>query len=369
MDPTFQAILACMVGAIMDPTFQAILACMVGAITVATLTAIGLKIWKSRRVKDSQRTIIMTSADVVAAVDEYASFHSSLQISMSDILAATKNFSPDLIIEYNRFGSTYRAELSNGPKLSIKRLAPNAFQGFMEFRSELEILGKLRHRNVVRILGYCVSGGDRILIYELFEEGHLGLYLRPDQNDTSYSRRLPLSWETRYKIVAGVANGLAYMHDLDKPIIHRDVKPSIVLLDSEFEAHISDFGLARTMNPSNTHVSTQAAGTSGYMPPEYEDGLTRATMMGDVYSVGILMLEVATGMRPDLAVVLNGRSTCFAKWAGLMVVQNREREILDPNIWDCASRRGLEKANIKEYFRACLVCYLRIVDLDKMYLS
>ncbi|PON52666.1 Tyrosine-protein kinase, partial [Parasponia andersonii] len=148
-------------------------------------------------------------------LDKSGSFHPSLQTSTSEIIAATDNFSSDLIVGYSRFGFVYMAELPSGLKLAVKKLNPYAFQCFTEFRSELEILGKIRHRNVARILGYCVSGADRILLYELHEEGNLGVHLQC-ANDMSYLVS-PLPCETRCKIVMGVAKGLAYMHDLDKP--------------------------------------------------------------------------------------------------------------------------------------------------------
>ncbi|PON52657.1 Serine/threonine protein kinase [Parasponia andersonii] len=346
----------------MDPTVEAILACVAVVIIAATIiSAVVLKICKVLKRVPNHPTPTSVPNPGLTSVDESSSFHPSLQIiSMSEILAATKNFSPDQIIGDSRFGFVYKAELSNGLKLAIKKLHPDAFQGFMEFRSELEILGKLRHRNIAHVLGYCVSGADRILIFELFENGDLNLNLHDlwsssERNYMSHAR-FPLSWETRQKIVKGVANGLAYIHGLDKPIIHRDIKSSNVLLDSDFEARISDFGLARTIDYRHSHVSTQAAGTAGYLAPEYEEAIAVATVKGDVYSFGILMLEVATGKRPDLPVDLNGESMSFIEWARDMVAQNQEREILDPIIWVWGRRNQLREANIKEYFRIALMC-------------
>ncbi|PON96256.1 Serine/threonine protein kinase, partial [Trema orientale] len=234
---------------------------------------------------NSSRTRTRTRTHVQNPNPKSGSFHPSLRTSMSEIIAATENFSSDLIVGYSRFGFVYMAELPSGLKLAVKKLNPYAFQCFMEFRSELEILGKLRHRKVARILGYCVSGADRILLYELHEEGNLDVH-RHCANDMSYPVS-PLPWETRCKIVMGVAKGLAYMHDLEKPIIHRDVKSSNVLLDSEF-------GLARIIEHKGSHVSSLAAGTDGYMPPEYVDGSRMA----------------------------NGVAKSFLEWTGIMVAQN-----------------------------------------------
>jgi serine/threonine protein kinase len=287
------------------------------------------------------------------AVDESASFDPSLRISMNELVNATKNFSADLIVGDGSFGLVYRAQLSNGTTVAIKRLDPDAFQGFREFRAEMETLGKVQHRNIVKILGYCVSGPDRLLVYEYVEKGSLDQWLQDasSENDdmaalSQWGVRKPLCWETRIKIVKGVASALAYCHGLEKPIIHRDIKASNVLLDSNFEAHIADFGLARSIDSSHSHVSTQVAGTMGYMPPEYKEGLTAATVKADVYSFGILMLEIATGKRPNLPTVMDGKQVLLVEWAKRMVAQNRQMEMVDANIW----REGLVEANVKEYF-------------------
>lgn len=288
-------------------------------------------------------------------VDESTSFDPSLKVSMHEIIVATKNFSPDLIVGDGSFGFVYKAQLVDGPIVAIKKLDPDAFQGFREFRAEMETLSKLRHPNLVRILGYSVCEADRILIYEFIERGNLDFWLHDSSSSTdgmSSDLRPPLSWETRIRVVRGVANGLAYLHNLDKPIIHRDIKASNVLLDSEFEAHISDFGLARTIETSHSHVSTQFAGTMGYMPPEYKEGFTVATVKADVYSFGILMLETATGMRPNLPKFYGDKEMGWVEWALTMVSENRQLEMVDASI----SREGLGEANVKEYFRIACMC-------------
>lgn len=294
------------------------------------------------------------------ATFDSASFDPSLnQISMAELLDATKNFSSDLIIGDGSFGFVYKAKLSNGVTVAIKKLDKDAFQGFREFRAEMETLGKLRHKNIVKILGYCVSDWDRVLIYEFVEKGNLDQWLHDtstesdDLDDTRQSIcGLPLSWETRVKVVSGVANGLAYLHGLDKPIIHRDIKTSNVLLDSDFEAHIADFGLARRIDTSHSHVSTQVAGTMGYMPPEYMGGNTAATVMLDVYSFGVLMIEVATQKRPNWPAIIDGKEVGLVEWTRIMVEKNREIEMVDSNI----SKEELSEIKVKEYFRIACNC-------------
>ncbi|XP_058181120.1 leucine-rich repeat receptor protein kinase EMS1-like [Rhododendron vialii] len=173
--------------------------------------------------------------------------------------------------------------------------------------------------------------------------------------------RLPLSWETRIKIVRGVARGLAYMHNLKTPIIHRDIRASKVLLGNDFEPHIADFGFARIINGSLSHVSTQVVGTRGYMPPEYIQGATMATAMGDVYSFGILVLQISTGVRPDsFKVERNGKGVTFAEWAREKVAQNLHMEILDANI----SRAGVQESGVVEFLRIALLC-ASYLDTDR----
>ncbi|XP_058183958.1 leucine-rich repeat receptor protein kinase EMS1-like [Rhododendron vialii] len=303
------------------------------------------------------------------------------QVSMAELEKATHNFSPDLIIGHGSFGMVYKARLPHAglSTVAVKKLSPDAFQGFCEFRAEMAALSKLRHPNIVTILGFCDTGSDRVLVYEYVENGSLDqwLLLARKQDlikiaetprsrlplswetsikiaETPRSSRLPLSWETRIKIVRGVASGLAYMHNLQTPIIHRNIKASKVLLDSDFEPHIADFGFSRIIDGSLSHVSTRVAGTMGYMPPEYIQGATMATAMGDVYSFGILMLEISTGIRPDLPFKeeRNGKEVRLVEWAREKLAQNLHMEILDANI----SRAGLEQSGVVEFLRIAFLC-------------
>ncbi|KAF7851832.1 hypothetical protein BT93_L1995 [Corymbia citriodora subsp. variegata] len=296
------------------------------------------------------------------AADESASFDPKLRISMAELREATENFHPLRIIGDGSFGLVFKAHLANGLAVAIKKLEPDAFEGFREFRAEMETLSKLQHPNIVKILGYCTSHWDRILVYEFIERGSLNQWLydstssSSENGDVSWSKlsvqRLPLSWDTRMKIIKGVASGLAYMHGFPTPVIHRDVKASNVLLDADFEAHITDFGLARIMEASRSHVSTQFAGTMGYMPPEYKQGYAMATVKADVYSFGVLMFEIATGRRPNLPVVDRGEEAGMADWARNAVGENRQMEMVEPAV----SRDGLVEARVEEYFSIACMC-------------
>ncbi|OWM63976.1 putative serine/threonine-protein kinase [Punica granatum] len=302
-------------------------------------------------------------------VDESASFDPSLQISMAELEEATKQFAPDLIVGDGGFGWVYKAQLSTGVTVAIKKLSPDALQGFREFRAEMETLCKLQHPNIVKMLGYCVSNTDRVLVYEFIEKGSLDLWLHNTSMESdnhviwpgqAIEQFVPLSWAARVKIIQDVAGGLAYLHGLPEPIIHRDIKASNVLLDRNFNALIADFGLARWIDPLRTHLTTAVAGTMGYMPPEYRAGLNKATIKGDVYSFGILMFEVATGKDPNRPTNMAGGKgwkkydieVALIEWARRMLLREKEMEMIDPVI----TREGLDEAQVKEYFRIATLC-------------
>ncbi|GAV71706.1 Pkinase_Tyr domain-containing protein [Cephalotus follicularis] len=346
----------------MDNSLQAVVAATVSFFVVTLLFAVIIMVCKAKK-KPTQRrpqtrTISKPKSNFELISGESATFDPSLnQISMAELVIATNNFSTDLIIGDGSFGLVYKAKLNNQVTVAIKKLDPDAFQGFREFRAEMETLGKLRHKNVVKILGYCATGLDRVLIYEFMERGSLDQWLHDTSSDVEASKqqlvsRSPLPWDTRVKVCSGIVDGLAYLHGLDTPIIHRDIKASNVLLDIEFEAHIADFGLARRIDTSHSHVSTQVAGTMGYMPPEYREGNTAATVMADVYSFGILMIEIASQKRPNWPVVLDGEEVGFIEWARKMVEQNRQIEMIHSNI----SREELIADNVKQYFKIALLC-------------
>ncbi|KAK7270418.1 hypothetical protein RIF29_23535 [Crotalaria pallida] len=293
------------------------------------------------------------NAASLSVVDASWSFDPDLKISMDELARATDNFSPHLIVGDGSFGLVYKARLSSGALVAVKKLSPDAFQGYREFTAEMETLSKLRHHNIVKILGYWAYGPERLLVYEFIEQGNLDQWLHePSFINDDVSHRLPLSWETRVKIIRGVAHGLCYLHGLESPIIHRDIKASNVLLDNEFEAHIADFGLARRIDTSHSHVSTQLAGTFGYMPPEYRDGLTVVNKKVDVYSFGVLMVETVSGQRPNLPKKMGENDIGLVQWARKMKEQEGEVEMVDVNI----SREGLREESVKEYVRIACMC-------------
>ncbi|PPD69895.1 hypothetical protein GOBAR_DD33223 [Gossypium barbadense] len=206
------------------------------------------------------------------------------------ILAATDNFSDEKKLGRGGFGPVYKGKFPGGQEIAIKRLASVSGQGLEEFKNEVVLIAKLQHRNLVRLLGYCIKGEEKILLYEYLPNKSLDFFIF----DESLSQQL--EWGTRFNIILGVARGLLYLHqDSRLRIIHRDLKTSNILLDEEMSPKISDFGLARMIQGKQTEGSTlRVIGTYGYMAPEYAiDGVF--SVKSDVFSFGVVMLEIISG--------------------------------------------------------------------------
>ncbi|KAI3945820.1 hypothetical protein MKW98_023094 [Papaver atlanticum] len=216
------------------------------------------------------------------------------KLTFADLLEATNGFHNDSLIGSGGFGDVYKAQLKDGSIVAVKKLIQISGQGDREFTAEMETIGKVKHRNLVPLLGYCKVGEERLLVYEYMRFGSL--------EDVLHDRKkggIKLKWSARRKIAIGAAKGLAFLHHMCVPhIIHRDMKSSNVLLDENLEARVSDFGMARLMSAMDTHLSVSTlAGTPGYVPPEYYQSF-RCSAKGDVYSYGVVLLELLTGKQP-----------------------------------------------------------------------
>lgn len=224
-----------------------------------------------------------------------AAFEKPLKnLTFADLLEATNGFHNDRLIGSGGFGDVYKARLKDGSVVAVKKLIHISGQGEREFIAEMETIGKVKHRNLVPLLGYCKVKEERLLVYEYMKHGSLEDVLRDRKKDG-----IKLNWAARRKIAIGAARGLAFLHHSCTPhIIHRDMKSSNVLLDENLEARVSDFGMARLMSAMDTHLSVSTlAGTPGYVPPEYYQSF-RCTTKGDVYSYGVVLLELLTGKQP-----------------------------------------------------------------------
>ncbi|KAF8389608.1 hypothetical protein HHK36_024127 [Tetracentron sinense] len=250
------------------------------------------------------------------------------ELSIDDLLKSSNNFDQANIIGCGGFGLVYRATLPDGRKVAIKRLSGDCGQMEREFKAEVEALSRAQHENLVLLQGYCSHKNDRLLIYSFMENASLDYWLHEKFHGAS-----SLDWETRLRIAQGTARGLAYLHQSCQPhILHRDIKSSNILLDENFEAHLADFGLARLIFPYDTHVTTDLVGTLGYIPPEYGQKPV-ATYKGDIYSFGVVLLELLTGKRPiDMCKPKGCRD--LISWVFQMKKEKRESEVFDPFIYD-----------------------------------
>ncbi|XP_075524025.1 putative serine/threonine-protein kinase PBL3 isoform X1 [Primulina tabacum] len=220
--------------------------------------------------------------------------------TLNELKNATRNFRVDSLLGEGGFGYVYKgwidehtltaAKPGSGMVVAVKKLKPEGFQGHKEWLTEVHYLGQLHHPNLVKLIGYCSDGDNRLLVYEFMPKGSLEnhLFRRGSQ---------PLSWATRVKVAIGAAKGLCFLHEAEQQVIYRDFKASNILLDAEFNAKLSDFGLAKAgPTGDRTHVSTQVMGTQGYAAPEYV-ATGRLTTKSDVYSFGVVLLELLSGRR------------------------------------------------------------------------
>ncbi|KAK9078312.1 hypothetical protein SSX86_002369 [Deinandra increscens subsp. villosa] len=234
-----------------------------------------------------------------------------------ELANAAEGFSQTNLLGQGGFGYVHKGILPNGEEVAIKQLKVGSGQGEREFQAEVATISRVHHKNLVSLVGYCTSGLQRMLVYEFVSNNTLEFHLHGEWKGSDL-----LNWDMRMKIALGSAKGLAYLHEDCQPkIIHRDIKSSNILLDSNFEPKVADFGLARFTSESDTHVSTRVMGTFGYLAPEY--ALTgKLTEKSDVFSFGVMLLELITGRRPiDKAQFLDDN---IVDWARPLLTQALE---------------------------------------------
>ncbi|XP_004247046.1 receptor-like kinase TMK4 [Solanum lycopersicum] len=243
---------------------------------------------------------------------------------------ATNNFSKENILGRGGFGIVYKGRLHDGTEIAVKRMEASiaSNKGLTEFRAEIEVLTKVRHRHLVALHGFCVNGYERLLVYEYMPQGTLGQHLF-DHDQLGF---LPLTWKQRLTIALDVARGVEYLHGLaQQSFIHRDLKPSNVLLGDDMRAKVSDFGLVKNAPDGKYSVETRLAGTFGYLAPEYAS-TGRVTTKIDVFAFGVILMEILTG-RKALDESLPEDRSHLVVWFKKMVV-NKEKiiEVLDPTL-------------------------------------
>ncbi|XP_068658699.1 probable receptor-like protein kinase At5g18500 [Aristolochia californica] len=269
--------------------------------------------------------------------------------TLRDLELASNRFSKENVLGEGGYGVVYRGHLINGTPVAVKKLLNNLGQAEKEFRVEVEAIGHVRHKNLVRLLGYCVEGTHRMLVYEYVNNGNLEQWLHGAMRQQGY-----LTWEARMKILLGTAKALAYLHEAIEPkVVHRDIKSSNILIDDDFNAKVSDFGLAKLLGAGKSHITTRVMGTFGYVAPEYANsGLLNEK--SDIYSFGVVLLEAITGRDP-VDYSRPAQEVNLVDWLKMMVGSRRSEEVVDPNIERRPSTRALKRS---------LLTALRCVDPD-----
>uniref|UniRef100_J3LZC4 non-specific serine/threonine protein kinase n=1 Tax=Oryza brachyantha TaxID=4533 RepID=J3LZC4_ORYBR len=286
-----------------------------------------------------------------------------LNLSLEQVIKLTHNFAPDLMIGEGYFGKVYRAQLRDGHIVAIKRAKMEHFAALRtEFSNEIALLKKIEHRSLVQLLGYIDKRNERIVITEYVSNGTLREHLDGKLqtkislllnsiwnsqyifNYLSGQRGLVLSFSQRLEIAIDVAHGLTYLHlYAEKPIIHRDVKSSNILLTEGFRAKVADFGFARTgpTEPDQSQIQTDVRGTAGYVDPEYLR-TNHLTVKSDVFSYGVLLLEILSGRRP-IEVRRGARERITVRWAFEKYNRGDVKEILDPMLTESVNEDILNK--------------------------
>ncbi|KAL3740571.1 hypothetical protein ACJRO7_021792 [Eucalyptus globulus] len=265
----------------------------------------------------------------------------SLQFDLATIQAATNYFSQENKLGEGGFGEVFQGRLRNGQQVAVKRLSQRSKQGDGEFKNEILLVAKLQHVNLVRLLGFCLEGAEKLLVYEFVPNKSLDYFLFDPE------KRRQLDWPLRYKIVFGIARGMLYLHEDSRlRIIHRDLKCGNILLDSEMNPKIADFGMARIFEVDQTQASTnKIVGTFGYMSPEYAMH-GEFSVKSDVYSFGILLLEIICGKKNNLY-----QDEYLAGYAWNQWRDGTPLKVLDPAIVDSNSRDQVLRC-----LHICLLC-------------
>ncbi|KAG8389135.1 hypothetical protein BUALT_Bualt02G0197700 [Buddleja alternifolia] len=266
-----------------------------------------------------------TSASLVSPMP--ASILSVKTFSLVELEKATEKFSPKKVLGEGGFGRVYHGIMEDGTEVAAKLLTRDNQNGDREFIAEIEMLSRLHHRNLVKLIGICIEEHTRCLVYELVPNGSVESHLHGADKSKG-----PLDWDARLKIALGAARGLAYLHEDSNPrVIHRDFKASNVLLEGDFTPKVADFGLAREATEGSHHISTRVMGTFGYVAPEY--AMTGHLLVkSDVYSYGVVLLELLSGRHPVDMSQPPGQEN-LVTWARPLLT-NREglEQLVDPSL-------------------------------------
>ncbi|KAH6830337.1 receptor-like protein kinase 2 [Perilla frutescens var. hirtella] len=296
---------------------------------VSVLIALVVLFFYTRKCKPRSRVSGTVRKEVIVFNDI------TVSLTYENVVRATGSFNASNCIGNGGFGATYKAEIAPGVLVAIKRLAIGRFQGIQQFDAEIKTLARLRHRNLVTLIGYHASETEMFLIYNYLPGGNLEKFIQERSNRA-------VDWRVLHKIALDIAHALAYLHDQCVPrVLHRDVKPSNILLDQDYNAYLSDFGLARLLGTSETHATTGVAGTFGYVAPEY--AMTcRVSDKADVYSYGVVLLELISDKKAlDPSFSSYGNGFNIVAWACMLLRQGRAKEFYTAGLWDAGPHDDL----------------------------
>ncbi|PON32724.1 Serine/threonine protein kinase [Parasponia andersonii] len=330
-----------------------------GGALVAVLIAMLLLVlqkWKAKK-KDEQKREILASINN----DDFERGAGPRRFLYKDLASATNNFSNGRKLGEGGFGAVYRGYLLDLDALvAVKKISRGSRQGKKEYITEVKIISQLRHRNLVQLIGWCHEKNEFLLVYEFMPNGSLDSHL--------FGKRSPLSWAVRYKISVGLASALLYLHEeWEQCVVHRDIKSSNVMLDSNFNVKLGDFGLARLMDHELGPQTTGLVGTLGYLAPEYIS-TGRASKESDVYSFGVVALEIATGrksMDKDSEIgLVEWVWIAYGKSKLLSVVDERMRMDFDQKQVECLMIVGLWCAHPDRSLRPSIKQAIQVLNFE-----
>ncbi|KAF3435873.1 hypothetical protein FNV43_RR22965 [Rhamnella rubrinervis] len=288
------------------------------------LICFGLWKWKKKSIKEEDEE--EGSVFDMYMDNDFESSSGAKRFSYDELVAATKNFSEEEKLGQGGFGGVYRGLLENmNSDVAIKKVSTGSAQGIKEYVSEVKIISRLRHRNLVQLIGWCHRKKELLLVYEFMPNGSLDFHL--------FRGRSLLTWVARYNIAQGLASALLYLHEeWEQCVLHRDIKSSNVMLDSNFNAKLGDFGLARMVDHEKGSQTTIVAGTLGYLAPECFTTF-RASRESDVYSFGVVILEIACGRKStDPKAGEGDDQNGLVEWVWKLYGMKRVLEAADPRL-------------------------------------
>lgn len=343
-----------------EPHWTPIVEILMAAVTLSLIFSLSCYYWRKWQYKNFQKeenksmTVQSSSVGILLKEPAYWAGFQFMHIrkfGLKQLTEATRNFSKDCLVGNGGFGTVYRATLENGEIVALKRAYKESVQVSDEFQNEVKLLSRVHHKHLVNLIGFCEESYEQILVYEFIQNGSLLEHLSGE--------REPLTWRQRVRIAIGAAKGLSYLHEGCSPsIIHRDIKPSNILLDFDYEAKVSDFGLSKHgPTGDESHVSTLVKGTFGYLDPHYYLSF-HLTTSSDVYSFGVILLQLVTA-RPAVDHSRKRSQYNIISWASASIVSGRLEDIIDSSLVE----KGYDRSMMLRIARLGLRCTCKDVKL------